>query len=77
MHVDGVVRETELVWRGRRRDGALDFLVYDEAGRLRDGSTFVTSAGPEAPAAAPYACLACHRDREGGAGFVVTFPPSP
>ncbi|MBM4280628.1 MAG: hypothetical protein FJ137_07660 [Deltaproteobacteria bacterium] len=75
--LDGVVRETELVWRGRRRDGALDFLVYDHDGRLRGGSTFVTSAGPEAPAAAPYACLACHRDRADGAGFVVTFPPSP
>lgn len=75
--VDGAVRETEIVWSGRRTDGALDFLVYDDAGRLKDGSTFVTSAGPETAAAAPYACLACHRDRQGGAGFVVTFPPPP
>jgi hypothetical protein len=75
--IDGVVRETEIVWRDRRVDGALEFLVYDEAGRLRDGSTFVTSAGPETTAAAPYACLACHRDRQGGTGFVVTFPSSP
>jgi hypothetical protein len=75
--VDGQVRETEIVWQGRRRDGALEFLVYDDAGRLRGGSTFVTSAGPETTAAAPYACLACHRDRETGQGFVVPFPPSP
>ena len=75
--VDVAVRETEIVWRGRRVDGALDFLVYDADGRLRDGSTFVTSAGPETTAAAPYACLACHRDRDGGAGFVVTLPSSP
>jgi hypothetical protein len=75
--IDGEVRETEIVWRGRRRDDALDFLVYDAAGQLRDGSTFVTSNGPETAAAAPYACLACHRDRAGGAGFVVAFPTAP
>lgn len=74
--VDGVVRETEAVWQGQRADGALEFLVYDERGRLRDGSHFVTSAGPESPAAAPYACLACHRDRRDGQGFVIVFPSS-
>ncbi len=75
--IDGAVRETEILWRDRRRDGALDFLVYDDAGRLRGGSTFITSAGPETAAAAPYACLACHRDRQGGAGFVVIVPTGP
>jgi hypothetical protein len=73
--VDGAVRETEAVWQGQRADGALEFLVYDDNGRLRDGSNFVTSIGAESPAAAPYACLACHRDRANGEGFVTVFPP--
>lgn len=68
------VRETEVLWRGNRPDGALEFLVYNAAGVLQDASYFVTSEGPETAEAAPYACMACHRDRHGGAGFTVTLP---
>ena len=71
---DGEVRETEVLWQGRRPDGALEFLVYDDQGRLQDGSFFATSEGPETPEAAPYACMACHRDIHNGSGFTVTFP---
>lgn len=72
--VDDEVRETEVLWRSGRPDGALDFLVYNAEGVLQDGSYFVTSQGPETAEASPYACMACHRDRLDGSGFTVTLP---
>ena len=72
--VDDEVRETEVLWRSGRPDGALDFLVYNAEGVLQDGSYFVTSQGPETAEASPYACMACHRDRLDGSGFTVTIP---
>ena len=72
--IDDEVRETEVLWRSGRPDGALDFLVYNAEGVLQDGSYFVTSQGPETAEASPYACMACHRDRLDGSGFTVTLP---
>lgn len=72
--IEGEVRETEVLWRGHRPDGALEFLVYNAAGVLQDASYFVTSEGPETAEASPYACMACHRDRHAGSGFTVTLP---
>lgn len=58
----GVVRETEIQLQGRRFDGALDFLVYGEDGRLSDRSRFQTPDGQDISGAAPYTCLTCHLD---------------
>jgi len=58
--VAGEVRETEILLEGYRPDGALDFLVYDAAGRLSDRSRFVTDQGVDISGAAPYVCVVCH-----------------
>lgn len=56
----GAVRETEIIWTDRRRDGAVEFLEYDENGDLRSASTFATSTGGESVGAVPFSCMACH-----------------
>ncbi len=61
--IGDTIRETEIILSKHRHDGALDFFVYNDEGRLMDGSTFATTAGGESIAAAPYACLACHVNR--------------
>lgn len=54
-------RETEVILENHRRDGALDFLVYDHAGQLRDRAPLAMgSAKTVLPA--PYACMMCHRN---------------
>ncbi|HIN85161.1 MAG TPA: hypothetical protein EYN06_01680 [Myxococcales bacterium] len=58
--VDGEVRETELILKDRRGDGALDFLAYDADGQLMDRSRFETSKGIDISGAAPYVCIICH-----------------
>lgn len=75
--VHGAVRETEVLWSGQRKDGALEFLAYDSNGNLEDGSYFATSEGVDVPAASPYTCMQCHRDHDGGTGFNVVFPAIP
>ena len=62
--VNGAIRETEIILAKHRTDGALDFFVYDAEGDLMDGSTFATTTGGESIAAAPYACMACHVNRD-------------
>jgi hypothetical protein len=58
--VDGKVRETELILKDRRVDGALDFLAYDADGQLMDRSRFETPEGIDISGAAPYVCMVCH-----------------
>jgi hypothetical protein len=59
--IDGEVRETEIILSGRRRDGNLDFLVYNTEGQLSDRTRFPTlGAGSEVMAASPYVCTSCH-----------------
>ncbi len=60
----GRVRETEILLRGNRADGQLDFLVYDENGALTERSIFPNAAGDELVAAAPYSCMTCHFDAD-------------
>ncbi len=57
---DGNVLETEVIRRGRRTDGALDFLVYDESGKRQDSAKLFLS-GQTAVLPSPYACMLCHR----------------
>ena len=71
--VEGVARETEILLSKARSDGALEFLVYDEAGRLVDRGAFATAAGGEISGASPYTCIACHFEK-GTFEFIVTFP---
>jgi len=59
-YIDGILRETEILMSHSRTDGALDFLVYDEAGALMDRSEFVTASGDTVGGASPYGCIACH-----------------
>lgn len=69
---NGVVKETEIVMSGRRNDGALDFIVYDDEGKLSNASRFGTNGATTLHLAAPYACLACHADDS--FGFTVVSP---
>ena len=63
--VDGVLRETEILLDGRRRDGNLDFLIYNAAGQLSDRTQFPTvGMGPHVYAASPYVCTTCHMNRD-------------
>ena len=75
---DGVVRETEILLTGRRRDGNLDFLVYDADGRLSDRTRFPRRrGGGHVMGASPYVCTACHTnfDRtEHTIGYDLLFP---
>jgi hypothetical protein len=58
---DDTVHETEIVLRGQRVDGALDFIVYDDVGQLSAVSRFATGGGTgSVQTAAPYTCLFCH-----------------
>ena len=68
---DGIVRETEIILSGRRRDGNLDFLVYNAEGKLSDRTRFPTiGAGSEVMAASPYVCTSCHINSDEEAGYV-------
>ncbi len=58
--IGDAVRETEILLANHRKDGALDFLVYDSDGDLVDRSEFVTAVGTDISGASPYACIACH-----------------
>jgi hypothetical protein len=59
--VDGPVRETEILLKGYRSDGNLDFLVYDSDGLLTTRTVFPTvSQGPMVVTSSPYACISCH-----------------
>ncbi len=71
---DGSVRETEALVHGARADGAVDFLAYDAAGDLHRSSVFATSSGGDVPGPVPFACMACHRDLDGGTGFTLIRP---
>jgi hypothetical protein len=63
--VEGVLRETEIILQGRRRDGNLDFLIYNAAGELSDRTQFPTvGMGPHVYAASPYVCTTCHMNRD-------------
>lgn len=60
----GNVREVEIVLRGQRDDGALDFLAYTTEGELTDRSTFAMGPTGRVTSSSPYTCLACHLDGE-------------
>lgn len=69
--VDGIVRETEIILEGRREDGNLDFIIYNEAGLLSDRTRFPTlGAGSEVMAASPYVCTSCHLNSNQETGLV-------
>jgi len=59
---DDSVRETEIVLQSSRSDGALDFVVYDEAGDLSGASAFAMGPNGYVQSAVPYTCLVCHVD---------------
>ena len=60
-YIDGTVRETEILLSGLRRDGNLDFLIYNIDGQLSDRTRFpTTDPGSEVLAASPYVCTSCH-----------------
>jgi hypothetical protein len=60
-YIDGIVRETEILLSGLRRDGNLDFLIYNIDGQLSDRTRFpTTDPGSEVLAASPYVCTSCH-----------------
>jgi hypothetical protein len=61
---DDSVRETEIILTDRRADGDLDFVEYDEDGRLRGASEFAASGGGETVGAVPFSCIACHGFRD-------------
>lgn len=59
------VRETEILLRGARADGQLEFLVYGADGLLTDRSQFPTmGGGPHLVTSAPYTCMTCHLNSE-------------
>ena len=61
----GTVAETEVVMSGRRVDGALDFVVYDDVGNLSAVSRFATGGGTgTVQSAAPCTCLFCHANND-------------
>ncbi len=76
--IDGEVRETEILLRGGRQDGNLDFLIYNAEGQLSDRSEFPTiGMGPHVLAASPYVCMTCHLNRERAPdtfGYDLLFP---
>jgi hypothetical protein len=57
---NGIIRETEIMRGGIRKDGALEFFVYDEDGKLANRSHFPTQDGGVAVTSAPFTCLTCH-----------------
>jgi hypothetical protein len=58
---EGTVRETEILLENQRTDGQLEFLVYDEQGRLTNKTQFPTlDNGPHIVTSSPYACMTCH-----------------
>ena len=61
--VDGKVRETEILLAGNRKDGALDFLVYEADGNLAARGEFATASGTNVTGASPYTCIACHFEK--------------
>ena len=76
--MDGVVRETEILLQNQRADGNLEFLVYDELGRLTNRTQFPTVGdGPHVVTASPYACMTCHMNPEASPtawGYDLAFP---
>ena len=70
---DGIVRETEILVGGTRKDGMLDFLVYDADGLLMDRSAFQAASGDDVTGASPYTCMACHFEA-GTFAYTVVFP---
>ena len=76
--MDGVVRETEILLQNQRTDGNLEFLVYDELGRLTNRTQFPTVGnGPHVVTASPYACMTCHMNAEASPtawGYDLAFP---
>ena len=73
LEADGTVLETEIILKGTRADGALDFVVYDAHGRLDTGSEFPLPSGETRRLDAPYVCMACHTNPK-TAKFDVVFP---
>jgi hypothetical protein len=55
--------EIEVLLRDERRDGALDFLAFDAAGKRVDAVSF-RGSGVEGALAVPAACVTCHRSIE-------------
>jgi hypothetical protein len=70
---EGTVRETEILVGGTRKDGMLDFLVYDADGFLMDRSAFQAASGDDVTGASPYTCMACHFE-SGTFAYTVVFP---
>lgn len=62
---EGYVRETEILLQNTRRDGQLDFLVYNKDGLLTNRTQFPTVGnGPHVVTSAPYSCMTCHMNPE-------------
>lgn len=58
---DGAVRETEVIFKGLRDDGHVDFAAYTPLGALTNRSTFATPVS-EVILASPTHCTSCHVD---------------
>jgi hypothetical protein len=56
------VRETEVLLRGARLDGPLEFVAYDASGRLMYRSAVTAVSGSEVIAGSPFVCMSCHFD---------------
>ncbi|MEQ8233181.1 MAG: hypothetical protein RKL32_15840 [Gammaproteobacteria bacterium] len=65
LNPDGSVRETEIVRRRAPTSTAVDFFVYDDAGRLAASADFGTARQPAA-LPAPAICARCHYDPASG-----------
>lgn len=72
LNADGSVRETEIILKGTRADGALDFVTYDANGRLDTASEFPLPSGEHRRIDSPYICMGCHQDMKTMRFDVVT-----
>jgi hypothetical protein len=62
---EGEVREVEVIFRGLRDHGQLDFAVYRPNGALSNRSTFATRGGEPTTFGSPYICISCHAGDDG------------